>query len=58
MSAINFEAKKKARIGRAFLACGFLAEHTHQSVKAVVMIPIKRKQAQQNPAGQRSGYGF
>ena len=50
--------KKKARTGRAFLMCGFLAEHTHQSVKAVVMIPIKRNQAKLNPAGHRSGYGL
>lgn len=50
--------KKKTRTGRVFLRCGFLAEHTQQGVKAVVMIPIDRKQAQPNTAGPRSGYGL
>lgn len=50
--------KKKARTGRAFLMCGFLAEHTHQGLKAVSMITIDEKQAQPNTAGQGSGCGL
>ena len=49
---------KKARTGRAFLACSFLAEHTHQGVKAVVMIPTLKDNAQLQPsAGQGAGSG-
>jgi hypothetical protein len=54
----KLSTKKKTRTGRVFLMCGFLAEHTQQGVKAVVMIPIDRKQAQPTPAGQRSGCGL
>jgi hypothetical protein len=37
--------------------CGFLAEHTQQGVKAVVMIPTIKDNAQQHTAGQGSGDG-
>jgi hypothetical protein len=46
VSAINSEAKKKARTGRAFLMHVFLAVATHQRSKAGQMIPTSFKTLQ------------
>jgi hypothetical protein len=46
VSAINSEAKKKARTGRAFLMHVFLAVATHQRSKAKLMIPTPSKPLQ------------
>ena len=54
---LSVQIKTPARCGR-FLMCGFLAEHTQQGVKAVVMIPTIKDNAQQHTAGQGSGDGY